>query len=140
PAAIRVYSGQLYETLVQGNCLHPPTVMFRREAGTQAGPLSSAFRKDVDWEWLLRISRTGHCAYVDHPLMRYRLSPDQMSGEAHAAEIALSRLLVMEALKTRDPALVGKPAFRRRFGYSHLAAANALAESAHARAAGHLLR
>jgi glycosyltransferase involved in cell wall biosynthesis len=140
PEAIRVYSGQLYETLVQGNCLHPPTVMFRRDAAAQAGPLDGTFRRDADWEWLLRISRIGRCAYVDHPLMRYRLSPGQMSGDAQAADIALSRVQVLEALKARDPDLLGKPFFRPRLGYAHLAAANALAESAHARAAGHLFR
>jgi glycosyltransferase involved in cell wall biosynthesis len=140
PESIRVYSGQAYDTLVQGNLLHPPTVMFRRDAAAQAGPLSADFRRDADWEWFLRISRVGRCAYVDHPLMRYRLSPDQMSGDAQAADLALSRVLVLEALKVRDPELLGKPFFRPRLGYAHLAAANALAESAHARAAGHLLR
>ena len=140
PETIRVYSGDLYATLVQGNCLHPPTVMFRRDAAAQAGPLSGAFGKDVDWEWLLRLSRTGRCALVDYPLMRYRYSADQMSGDGQMEEIALSRLLVMDELKLRDPELLAKPAFRRRLGYSHLAAADALAESAHVRAAGHLLR
>lgn len=140
PAAIRIYSGELYDTLVQGNCLHPPTVMFRRDAAAQVGPLNGVFRRDADWEWLLRMSRVGRCAYVDHPLMRYRLSPDQMSGDAQAADIALSRVQVLEALKVRDPELLGKPFFRPRLGYAHLAVADVLAESAHARAAGHLLR
>jgi len=140
PETVRVYSGDLYDTLVQGNCLHPPTVMFRRDAAARAGQLNGAFRKDVDWEYLLRLSRVGRCAFVDLPLMRYRYSDDQMSGDAQLVDIALSRLLVMEELKARDPALLGRPFFRRRVGYSHLAAARALAESARLRAVGHLFR
>ena len=140
PEAIRVYSGPLYDVLVQGNCLHPPTVMFRRDAAARIAPMDAVFERDADWEWFIRLSQTGRCAYVDLPLMRYRVTPDQMSGDANLAAIARSGLVVVEALMARDPALLGRPAFRRRVGYAHLAAANALAESAHARAAGHLLR
>jgi glycosyltransferase involved in cell wall biosynthesis len=140
PETVRIYSGHIYDALVHGNCLHPPTVMFRRDAAARAGLLDAAFRKDVDYEYLLRLSRQGRCAFIDLPLMAYRLSADQMSADSQLVDLALSRLLVVEELKRRDPGLLQSPAFRRRVGFLHQSAARALAESAHMRAAGHLVQ
>jgi glycosyltransferase involved in cell wall biosynthesis len=137
---VRVYVGAVYANLVGGNCLHPPTVMFRRDAATRAGALDARFRRDVDYEFLLRLAREGQVALVDRPLMRYRYSADQMSSDKHLGDIALSRLLVLDTLTERDPALRGQSSFRRRMGYAHLAAAHALSETRRAAAARHLLQ
>jgi glycosyltransferase involved in cell wall biosynthesis len=140
PEAVRVYSGNIYDTLVRGNCLHPPTVMFRRDAAMQIGPLNGAFRGAVDYEYLVRLSRVGRCAFMDHPLMRYRYSANQMSSEANWAADARSLLLILQDIRSRDPALFARPAFRHRLGYAHLAVARALAGSDQIHAAAHLLR
>jgi len=76
---------------------------------------------------------------MDKPLMRYRYSPGQMSSSMHLGEIALSRIVVLDALKQRHPSLIQDSGFRRRLGYSHLAVADALAEQQPAKAAKHLL-
>lgn len=141
PESVRIFSGNIYNTLVEGNCLHPPTVMYRRDAASQIGPLDRTFGNEaVDPEFFVRLSRVGRCALIDHPLIRYRYSEGQMSGDAQLPKVALARLRLLEALEARDPALLGRPTFRRRVGYAHLSAANALAESEHIRAARHLLR
>lgn len=138
PATVRIHHGPIYRRLADGNVLHPPTVMFRREAAQRAGRLDKAFRRDSDYEYLLRLCREGDAAFVDLPLMRYRYSPDQMSSDRYLADIALSRLLVLDALTARDPALMDDAGFRRRVGYSHLAAANALADQKRLAGARHL--
>jgi hypothetical protein len=139
PSRVRVYHGEIFEQLVQGNCLHPPTVVFKREAHRRAGLLDAAFKRDCDYEYFLRLSQEGPVAYVDHPLMRYRYSPDQMSSDKYLADIAHSRVLVLEALKRRKPDLVGQAAFRRRIGHAHLAAAFTLAEGRRLPALQHLV-
>jgi glycosyltransferase involved in cell wall biosynthesis len=139
PATVRVYHGPIYQQLVGGNCLHPPTVVFRRDAAMRAGLLDAAFRRDSDYEYFLRLSRQGPIAYLDRPLVRYRYSADQMSSDKHLADIALSRLLVLDSLKERDPALLDDRGFQRRLGYAHLAAADALAEGRRVEAARHLV-
>ena len=63
-----------------------------------------------------------------------------MSSDAHLADIALSRLVTLESLTARDPTLLADAAFRRRLGYSHLAAANALADVRRIEGARHLAR
>lgn len=140
PDLVRVRAGRVYEKLVGGNCLHPPTVMFRRDAALRAGWLDASFRRDSDYEYLLRLSREGRVAYVERPLMRYRYSPDQMSSDKHLADIAVSRVLVMEAIRQREPSLSCKPEFRRRLGFSHAVAASALGETSPRSAIAHLLR
>ncbi len=140
PETVPVYHGEIYARLVMGNFLHPPTVMFRRDAATRAGLLDREFGTGTDWEYLLRLSREGKAAYIDHPLMRYRYSPEQMSSDKHLADQALSRLLILERLKARDPELRRSVDFRRRLGFAHLVAAELLAEERPLPAARHLLR
>lgn len=140
PERVVLYWGEVHRRLIFGNILLPSTVLFRREAASRAGALDAAFRRDADWEYLLRVSAQGGVAFVDHPLLRYRLSPGQMSSDKHLADIALSRLLVLERLTARDPSLLGDPEFRRRLGYSHLVAANSLADVRRLEGARHLLR
>jgi glycosyltransferase involved in cell wall biosynthesis len=139
PDAVRVYSGDLYRNLIFGNCLHPPTVMFTREAAAGAGFLDADFRKDCDYEYLLRLSRQGRTAFIDLPLIRYRYSANQMSSDTYLAEIAISCVLVMESLRRRDPLLLASPAFRRRLARAHLTAAHALADTRRGSSVGHLL-
>jgi glycosyltransferase involved in cell wall biosynthesis len=139
PDSVRVFSGEIFRQLIAGNCLHPPTVMFTREAAARAGWLDAAFRKDSDYEYLLRLSRLGRVAFVDLPLMRYRYSPDQMSSDKYLADIAVSCVLVMDSLRAQDPSLEGSPVFRRRLGTAHLSAAHALADTRRVPSLRHLL-
>jgi glycosyltransferase involved in cell wall biosynthesis len=139
PDSVRVYEGEIYDKLVDGNFLHPPTVIYRREAGLRAGRLDAAFRCDSDYEYFLRLSRQGRAAYVDLPLMRYRYSDDQMSSDKNLADIAQARVLVLESLEKSDLTLRTRPGFRHRLGYSHLALAHALADAHRVRALRHLM-
>jgi glycosyltransferase involved in cell wall biosynthesis len=122
-----VYHGRVDEALLNGNCMHPPTIIFR-------------LRRDADREYILRLSRTGEAAFVDRPLMRYRVTPDQMSSDASLTDRLLSRIRVLERLGARDPSLARSRAFRRRLGHSHLAAASALAEDEGGASVRHLLQ
>jgi glycosyltransferase involved in cell wall biosynthesis len=139
PPTVHLYLGEVFEELVGGNCLHPPTVVYRRDAGERAGLLDSSFQRDSDYEYFLRLSQLGPIAYIDLPLMRYRYSPDQMSSDRYLAEIAHARVLVLESLHRREPRLLESEQFRRRLGSSHLAAAHTLAERARLPAVEHLL-
>jgi glycosyltransferase involved in cell wall biosynthesis len=137
---VTVYSGEVYEQLVGGNFLHPPTVLLRREAVLRSGLLDKSYRRDVDYEYFLRVSRLGPVALVDRPLMRYRYSADQMSSDKHLEDIVRSRLIVLEGLKRRDPDLLRSRHFRRRLGASHLAVARTVAESRRSRAVVHWIQ
>ncbi len=100
------YQGDAYEALVQGNFVHPPTVMFRKEVFDRAGGFDTSFRWTSDWEWFIRAARHGEVAFVDHPLLAYRMSPSQMSGGTNTLGASLECLAVLEKTCRNDPGLL----------------------------------
>lgn len=140
PESISVYLGHIYESLIWGNCLHPPTVMVRRTAAEAAGPYESRFGNDSDYEYFLRIAKTGQAAFIDYPLIRYRYSEGQLSADKNLAKIALSLVAVLEDLAQKEPGLRDNPAFKRRVATWHLTAAHALADKQRMPALGHLVQ
>lgn len=100
------YRGDGYDTLVRGNFVHPPTVMFRREIFDRAGPFDTSFRWTSDWEWFIRAARCGPIAFVDRPLLEYRISSSQMSGGANRLGASLEFLAVLDKTCRADPGLL----------------------------------
>lgn len=140
PETITAWRGDAYRSLLWGNCLHPPTNVWRRSILPRVGLMDPVYRRDSDWEYVLRISRIGKVALLDIPLIKYRYTPEQLSAPQHTADLALSRLIVLEDLLYRDPELGATDDFRRRLAYSYLAVADSLAEDKPLPALGHLLR
>jgi glycosyltransferase involved in cell wall biosynthesis len=133
-----VYGGRIYERLIDGNCLHPPTVLMRQAAARTAGPLGGEFGGACDVEYLIRMSRLGPMAFIDRPLLRYRLSPQQMSGQENMTAMALSCLRMLDHIGRQDPSLFARTPLRQRIGTWHVAAARALAGSRRGEAIRHL--
>lgn len=127
---VPVYSGMLFDQLVWGNFVHPPTVMFRRELLQQAGELDEGYSNLCDYDWLLRASRCGPIAFIDRPLLRYRLSPEQMSGDHNTVTIKLETIRIIDRLKTLDSTYYAEKrvALRVRAGRAYLWAADLEAE------------
>jgi glycosyltransferase involved in cell wall biosynthesis len=137
--SISVWVGRIYEKLIWGNCMHPPTAVMTREAHAKAGVCDGRFGNAVDYEFLMRVSKHGRSAFIDHPLMRYRYSEGQLSADANLAKIALSLITTLEALAEREPDLRHNLRFRRRVAMAHQSAANALADQKRAQAIKHLV-
>jgi glycosyltransferase involved in cell wall biosynthesis len=140
PPSIDVYVGRIYEKLIDGNCLHPPTAMMRRSAVLAAGFCEQRFGNDVDYEYLLRVAKQGRAAFMNHPLIRYRYSEGQLSSDRNMRAIALSRLTVLEEVAKREPHRANDPSFRRRVASAHLFAAHVRAETERLPALRHLAR
>ena len=125
--AIDVFWGAVYDELVQGNFIHPPTVMFRREALRLAGGFDPNIRIVCEWEWFVRVARCGPVAHLDLPLLDYRLSSTQISASPRTA---LDSLAVAKTIYQRDTApgqRIGRTALRH-LGALSLSAADMLAE------------
>jgi hypothetical protein len=140
--SIEVLSGPIYERLIWGNFIHPPTVMARRTAISEAGEFDASIVNGTDYDWLLRVCRLGPAVYVNRPLLKYRYSEGQLSSPKHVARIALDAIKAMNKLRERDPDLYRRHRVRfwRRIGRCYLRAANASAELDRLAAAGYLLR
>lgn len=122
------FVGNVFDALLQGNFLHPPTAMFRKAVFEQVGPQCTSLVNATDYEYFLRIARRFTVGYVDAPLLRYRLSPAQSSAPANFArnarynEMALEHVLASYPLDRVQWALV-----RRRLRATRLARARHLA-------------
>lgn len=127
-----MHVGALYESLAHGNFVHPPTIMFRRGLFDDTGPFDINIRNMCDWDWIVRASTRGLFAYVDRPLIRYRLSPQQLHKNATAA---LDVIAITDLIRQRDPVLSQKhdARFRNALATRYLDAADALSETAKAR-------
>jgi glycosyltransferase involved in cell wall biosynthesis len=134
--------GWIYERLVWGNFIHPPTVMVRRTAIEIAGEFDESITNGTDYDWLMRVCHCGPAAYVDRPLLKYRYSESQLSSPRNTAQLALDTIIAMDKLRVRDNVLFQRYwlRFQRRIGICHLQAANALVDSDKPRAVWELMR
>ncbi|WP_079417027.1 glycosyltransferase family 2 protein [Thiomonas intermedia] len=124
---IKVYRGEVYDELVRGNFIHPPTVMFRRDALQLAGMFDTEIRIVCEWEWFVRVARVGPVAHLDLPLLDYRRSPTQISSSPRTA---LDSLSVAKKIYAREskPGQRGSRQSLRHLGALSLSAADVLAE------------
>ena len=131
----RVRRGQVYDLLLDGNFVHPPTAMFRRSAQQSAGECDTSLRYSSDYELFVRLARLGEFALVETPLLRYRLSDSQMSKAAISGTMQLETISIMDRIRQVDPSVYQRQRalFERRYARSYLSAAEAIGNSDRAR-------
>lgn len=128
---IDTYFGTVYNKLVHGNFVHPPTVFFRRSALKAVGMFDEMLRYTCDWEWMVRAARTGPFVYVNHPLLKYRLSETQMSaGQFDEGKGAVDIVRAAKKIWRSDPGLLpaNRHLMQRDLGEFCLGAAGALVD------------
>jgi hypothetical protein len=126
-----VHAGDVYRHLVLGSFIHPPTVMFTRALLDTIGLFDDGIRNCCDWEWLVRAARAGKFAFIDRPLLRYRLSASQMSGPHHKLQLYADILGNLRRFARDDPQVPvwGGPAYERALGNACINLASAVVEA-----------
>lgn len=102
PALINFWVGDIYRQLIWGNFLHPPTITFRRGLLQTAGLMDRRIRNLCDYDWLIRVSRLAKVALVPLPLLRYRLSAGQMSGDHNTLQVKQDLIEILTRRKASD--------------------------------------
>lgn len=121
--------GNVFDALLRGNFIHPPTALFRKKVFEAVGEQRTELVNATDYEYFLRITWQYPVGYIDAPLLRYRISPTQSSSPANFArnsyynEMALRHVLANFPLDTRQQRIL-----RRRITATHLTLARHLAE------------
>jgi GT2 family glycosyltransferase len=125
-AAVRV--GDIHETLLRGNFVHPPTVLARREAMARAGLHDPALRDTFDYDLIWRMAALGPCAYIEAPLLHYRRSPSQMSASLHEGRTPLEVAALIERFRHVHPEAARRagPLVRQRLAGARMSAAESL--------------
>jgi glycosyltransferase involved in cell wall biosynthesis len=141
-ARLAVRTGCIYEALLWGNFVHPPTVMFRRECLDRVGSCDESLRFSSDYDFFFRLARGARFAYVPEALLRYRRSDLQMSHRTRSGEMPLETLRIVERIAAQDAALATAKAavLQRRRGESLLQAATEIGPADRRRALGLLQR
>jgi glycosyltransferase involved in cell wall biosynthesis len=98
---ISMLQGNVWSRIVWGNFVHPPTVMFRRSLLERIGGLDPSAAPEGDWDFFIRVSKEGELGHLETPLLRYRLSPGQMSGPTNAKASLLGQVYILR--KTHSP-------------------------------------
>ena len=95
-AAPAVLSGPVADQLLYGNFVHPPTVMATRTAMQNAGAFDESLRYSSDYDLILRLARLGDFGFIDAPLLRYRRTPQQMSGSTSYGHMQMETLRILD--------------------------------------------
>lgn len=142
PRTTTVHHGNAYHAIVHGNFVHPPTVLFRRKLLETVGNFDPEAGSMCDWDWITQAARVGSVAFVERPLLDYRLSSTQMSSPRHRVRASADTLRVAERICRRDEALylAELPRFRADLGFFCADAADAEIDHDKQRAAELLLR
>jgi glycosyltransferase involved in cell wall biosynthesis len=139
---MRTYRGSVYDKLVLGNFVHPPTIMFRRDILKDVENFDPRAGSMCDWDWIMQVARHGQIGYIAQPLLRYRLSPSQMSAERFRYRRAIDTLLILQRLERRDPQVYQR--FKRELDAKRaiycLDAADAICEENRMRSIGWLFQ
>lgn len=137
-----VRSGDIYEALLWGNFVHPPTVMVRRSLLDEVGFGDESLRYSSDYDLILRLAAQTRFAFVDAPLLRYRRSGEQMSHLHAGDRMQLETVRILERIRRDDPEVYDRhrAVFRLRIAESLVLAADSLATVDRGRALGLLLR
>jgi glycosyltransferase involved in cell wall biosynthesis len=141
-APIAVRTGRVYEALLWGNFVHPPTVMFRRSCLDRVGRCDESLRYSSDYDFIFRLARSSRFAYLPQALLRYRRSDLQMSHRTRHGEMPLETVRILDRVAAEDSALARSKArlLARRRGESLVQAALEIGPADRAHALSLLLR
>ena len=140
--AVRVRSGAIHDLLVWGNFVHPPTVLARRSILEASGFADESLKYSSDYDLILRMARRARFAYIEAPLLRYRLSSSQMSHVNAGERMQLETAHILERVGIEDPeaAVRLKQVLRLRVAESYIYAADAIGNENRGRALRLVLR
>lgn len=93
---LNVYWGKVYEAMVFGNFILTSTCLCRREVFNQVGVFNTKYETLEDYDLYLRMTRQFEAAFVDKPLVRYRYSKNQLSGEAFYEKLCRNLIEIFE--------------------------------------------
>lgn len=99
---VLVRDGDMSDTFLWGNFMGPPTVLLKKAAYHAAGGFDLRLRNHNDWDFHIRLSRTGKIKFVDQPLMIVYNSADGISKISRAS--AYSTVIIFGKIKRLHPA------------------------------------
>jgi glycosyltransferase involved in cell wall biosynthesis len=114
---LRPRAGLVTEHLFLDNFVPFSSAVVRRECFDRHGRFDESLPMGIDWDLWLRLSVEYRFAYVDEPLLAYRIGhPGQMSRQAEIRQSCSDR--IMGAFLERHPDLVSRRVVRRAMAHT----------------------
>lgn len=105
-----VYWGKIYETMLFGNLILTSTCLCCRDVFSQIGVFNTQYETLEDYDLFLRITDRFDAAFVDQPLVCYRYSKNQLSGEVFFGKLCKNLIEIFE----KNVASIHDPTFLKR--------------------------
>lgn len=86
------FQGFVFERLFAGNFITMLTVVIRKDCYLRSGGLDTELKFGEDYDLWLRISRDARFAYVNEPLAKYRIHPNQLSSQDDRMVLGLIKI------------------------------------------------
>jgi glycosyltransferase involved in cell wall biosynthesis len=118
----KVWWGDVYAWMARGNLCPTPSVVLTRDRAVATGRFDETMRTGEDYDYFLRASAFGPCAFLDAAVFSCRKGGgDQLTTPAHEVVIAQNALRAFEgALASEWPKLgLTSAAIRDRRAYLH---------------------
>ncbi|HVV48376.1 MAG TPA: glycosyltransferase [Polyangia bacterium] len=142
PAA-RFYWGNALRLLVRGNLCPTPSVILTRDRIAATGRFDESMALGEDYDFFIRASAQGPCAFLDAATFACRRGHDQLTAPANTAAILVQALRAFDRAAAAHRAEIGMTAAQVRGRRADLHRAIGLMyfeQGDNARARGHLLR
>lgn len=101
---LKVFWGNIFKTLFLGNFILPSTVILKKKALSNVGYFNEKYRVAEETEFFLRFAKYYEMAFIEHPLVYYRL-PDvtNLSGKENIATLIKNALSIQFKVLEEDP-------------------------------------
>ena len=111
-----VYWGNIYETMIFGNLVLTSTCLIRSSVMDHVGVFDLRYTTLEDYDLFLKISKIFPIALVGKPLIRYRYSDNQLSGEGHFGALCVNLIEIFNKniASIRDTAFFNNNRFKLR--------------------------
>jgi len=93
----KVYWSNIYNTILFGNMILTSTCICRKDIFKCVGFFNSKYKTLEDYDLFLRISKYYKVAFIDKPLIVYRYSQNQLSGEAFFEKLCKNLIDIFNA-------------------------------------------
>lgn len=105
-----VFHGDIFSPMVLGNLVHTSTVLIRASRREQVGFFNEQFRTGEDYPFHLKTCREGPVAFIDAPLIQYRIgAEDALSSPKYLMAIARNYLATLETTLGNDAKRIHLP-------------------------------
>ncbi|HHJ13877.1 MAG TPA: glycosyltransferase family 2 protein [Gammaproteobacteria bacterium] len=109
-----VYTGIDFRHLFLGNFINTCSLLLRRPAQQQCGYFDTRLRTQEDYDFWLRLSKTGALLYWDQPLLCRCHRPGQLTSAAGQLAISRDVVTVVERHFAHACTVLGRQAARQR--------------------------